>query len=104
MDDKVEDIVDVVQKIQFKHTLSRSFIFKSKSDHWLDEVRRLRCGGVGAMGLRGGVAPLDLMDPVGVDVRLLGRNLIEEYGEAPLDIDILAYRMTPRSRCPASMA
>lgn len=56
------------------------------------------------MGLRGGVAPLDLMDPVGVDVRLLGRNLIEEYGEAPLDIDILAYRMTPRSRCPASMA
>ena len=95
-------------KIHIKHNTSHytfAFVhFLSKSDHWLDEVRRLRCGGVGAMGLRGGVAPLDLMDPVGVDVRLLGRNLIEEYGEAPLEIDILAYRITPRSRCPASMA
>ena len=57
-----------------------------RSDHWLDEVRRLRWGGVGAIGLRGGVAPFDFIDPVGVDVRLPpppaapaeGRNLMEE--------------------------
>ena len=74
----------------------------------MDEVLRLRWGGVGAFGLRGGVAPLDFIDPVGVDVRLppeaVGRNLIEEYGEAPLDMDMLAYKTTPRSLWPASMA
>ena len=51
--------------------------------HWLDEVRRLRKGGVGAMGLRGGVAPFDLAEPEGVDVLLPaapadGRSRIDE--------------------------
>ena len=40
-------------------------------------------GGVGTIGLRGGVAPLDLTDPEGVEVRLLavpaeGLSRIEE--------------------------
>ena len=60
--------------------------------HWLEDVRRLLRGGVGAMGLRGGVAPFDLPprpSPEGVDVLLPpppappvpaadGRSLIDE--------------------------
>ena len=51
-------------------------------NYWFEDVLRLLRGGVGAMGLRGGgVVPLDLTEPEGVDVLLApveGRRRMEE--------------------------
>ena len=60
--------------------------------HWFDEFRLVLNGGVGPIGLRGGGVFPDAIEPVGVEVLepALFFILIDEYGEAPLEKDMLA--------------